>query len=437
MRRDARGLAVTAGTDDAVSAIDAFAHAIVRVTAGAEQVLAAAARHPDVPLLQLDAAALHLFALTYDGDRVAAAYLARAAAGPPPTAREARLAAALAQWHQHAYGDAAATLESLTTAWPDDLLAAKLCEFLYYVRGQQAEGARFLAHAERLRARHGGDPDLLAMLAFARALCGDGDGAEAAAQQALAADPCTPWADHALSHVWLRRGAVAPALAHLTRALPGWAQSNRVIWAHNAWHLALHHLEQLDVAAARALCAEVIWRPQEDLGGIALDAIALHWRAEMAGLESDPPWAAIAARLAPHAAECFMPFASAQAAFALARAGHHDALAALRAAVRAEAGRDTPDVRRAWAPLGRALVEACAALGRGDSAHAVALLAPVIDAVAVGGGSDAQCDLFRLAYARALLDTGRAAEARARLTALWGERPRTPLEQQWWARCTA
>lgn len=434
MALDARGLTVTCDDAAALAAIDDFAHRIVRVTAGAEAVLAAAETHPDVPMLALDAAALHLFALTADGDRAATRFLDRAAAlAPRMHPRESQLEASLRAWHRHDFSAAAAALEALTAAWPADLLAAKLAEFLYYVLGQQHEAARFRRHMERLAPHHAGDPDLLAMLAFARALCGDVDGAQLAAERALAIAPRTPWADHALSHAWLRRGAVAPAIAHLSAALPSWAESNRLIWAHNAWHLALHLLERLDVPAARHLLDTIIWRGGEDLGGIALDAISFHWRAEMAALDSGPPWAAIADRVAPRAAECFMPFVSAQVAYALARAGRDAPLRALRDAARAEAERETTDARRAWAGAGRALVEAAAALGVGDARRAVTLLDPVIAEVTVGVGSDAQCDLFRLAYARALADSGRRGAAAAYLKTLWGGAARTPLEAHWLA----
>ncbi|MDX2166944.1 MAG: hypothetical protein SF182_07775, partial [Deltaproteobacteria bacterium] len=300
MRTDARGLAITCDDDAARAAIDDFAHRIVRVTAGAEAVLAAAEHFPDVPLLQLDAAALHLFGQTRDGDREAMRFLTRAELlAPRMLPREAQLDGALRAWQRHDFSAAAARLEGLTSEFPADLLAAKLAEFLYYVLGQQHEGPRFRAHVQRLLPHHRDDPDLLAMLAFARELCGDTAGAEDAARRALELAPLTPWADHALAHAWIRRGTVAPAIAHLSAALPSWAQSNRVIWVHNTWHLALHHLERLDVAAARRLYDDVMWKAGEDLGAVALDAIALHWRAELAGLDSAPDWAAIADRITP------------------------------------------------------------------------------------------------------------------------------------------
>jgi len=428
----ARGLTVTCDSEAQRDAVESFAYRIVRVTAGADAVLPAADANPEVPLLQLYAAALHLFALTEDGDAAADRYLAVATGlAPRMNAREAHLDAALRAWRRHDFSSAATALEALTAIWPHDLLAAKLAEFLYYVLGQQHEGVRFLRHMERLVPHHADDPDLLSMLAFARELCGDVDGAQAAARRALKIAPHTPWADHALSHVWLRRGAVEPAIAHLSAALPSWADSNRLIWSHNAWHLALHHLERLDLAAAKRLLADVIWRADEDLGGIALDAIALQWRAELADLDSGADWRRLADRVAPRAAECFMPFVSAQVAYALARDGRGLPLDTLRDAVRAQAHRDTPDARRAWSHIGAAVVEAAIAAAQGDGARCAALLEPIIAEVSIVGGSDAQCDVFRLMYARALRDAGRRSDARAYLTSMWGAVARTPLEARW------
>src|SRR6516164_6165044 len=96
--------------------------------------------------------------------------------------------------------------------WPDtpsDLLTAKIAEFLYYVLGQQYMGPRFRAHMRRLEgAAHAGDPDFLAMAAFASELCGDYVAAEALAERALGIEPRNPWAQHALSHVLIRQGRV-------------------------------------------------------------------------------------------------------------------------------------------------------------------------------------------------------------------------------------
>src|SRR5262249_35598968 len=154
------------------------------------------------PLLQLHAASAYLYAQTAEADRAAAGFLARAeGASSRANPREERWRAALSAWQRHAFCEATATFESLTEEWPEDLVAAKSCEFLYYVLGQQNEGRRFLRHMERLRRHQGEDPDFLAMLAFARELTGDLEGARVTAEHALQIRADNPWADHALAHV--------------------------------------------------------------------------------------------------------------------------------------------------------------------------------------------------------------------------------------------
>src|SRR5262249_16988071 len=59
------------------------------------------------------------------------------------------------------------------------------------------------------------DSDFLAMAAFASELCGDYADAEARAERALGIEPRNPWAQHALSHVLIRRGRVREGLARL------------------------------------------------------------------------------------------------------------------------------------------------------------------------------------------------------------------------------
>ena len=85
-------------------------------------------------------------------------------------------------------------MEGITSEWPHDLLTAKFAVFVYYVLGQQHMGPRFRSHMARLEPMHAGDPDFLAMAAFASELCGDYGAAESTAERALAAAQRNPWA---------------------------------------------------------------------------------------------------------------------------------------------------------------------------------------------------------------------------------------------------
>ena len=426
--KDARGLDVTTDDATAVAAADDFAARLLRLDQGVEAILDAAQRWPDTPIVQLYAATFWLYGQTDDALETAAVHL-RACDALAMNARERALHRALALWHGNDNLRAVEAMEAITTEWPSDLLTAKIAEFLYYVLGQQYMGPRFRAHMRRLEGAHAEDPDFLAMTAFASELCSDYAAAEAVAERALAIEPRNPWAQHALSHVLIRQGRVAEGLARLESFLPLLATCGRPIHCHDAWHLALLHLEQLDVAAAMRVFRTHIWGITPDFVVEQLDAIALLWRIEMAAGPMDAQWPSIAEHIAPRALETFMPFMNAHYVYALARAGWADAVEAALAGVCARSAADDEEAKRVWAPVGRAVIEAAAAFGAGDRARAAALLDPVMPMMTSIGGSDAQDDLFRQTYLRSLQAAGRHVEAAAYFDAITAAKSRTPLDR--------
>jgi tetratricopeptide (TPR) repeat protein len=426
--KDARGLDVTTDDATAVAAADDFAARLLRLDQGVEAILDAAKRWPDTPIVQLYAATFWLYGQT-DGALETAAVHLRACDALAMNTRERALHRALALWHGNDNLRAVEAMEAITTEWPSDLLTAKIAEFLYYVLGQQYMGPRFRAHMRRLEGAHAEDPDFLAMTAFASELCSDYAAAEAVAERALAIKPRNPWAQHALSHVLIRQGRVAEGLARLESFLPLLATCGRPIHCHDAWHLALLHLEQLDVAAAMRVFRMHIWGITPDFVVEQLDAIALLWRIEMAAGPMDAQWPSIAEHIATRALETFMPFMNAHYVYALARAERADAVEAALAGVRARSAADDEEAKRVWAPVGRAVIEAAAAFGAGDRARAAALLDPVMPMMTSIGGSDAQDDLFRQTYLRSLQAAGRHVEAAAYFDVITAGKSRTPLDR--------
>jgi tetratricopeptide (TPR) repeat protein len=430
--KDARGLDVTTDHADAVAAADDFSARLLRLDQGVEAILDAVKRWPQTPVLQLSAAAFWLYGQTNDAIANAATHL-KACAPLAMNARERALHRALALWHANDNLHAVEAMEAITAEWPSDLLTAKLAEFLYYVLGQQHMGPRFRAHMTRLAPLHADDPDFLAMAAFAHELCGDYPAGEATAERALTIAPRNPWAQHALSHVLIRQGRVAEGRARLEAFMPLLETCGRPIHSHDAWHLALLYLEELDGDATMRVFHEHVWGITPDFVVEQLDAIALLWRIEMSGTIEDArldgEWASIADHVGTRAAECFMPFMNAHYVYALARAGRADALKAALAAVRARSDAKDEEATRVWAPVGRAVVEAAAAFGAGDRARAATLLDPVMAQMTAIGGSDAQDDLFRQAHLRSLQAAGRRADAAAYFAAITGNKPRTPLDR--------
>lgn len=386
-------------------AVADFRRRMLRYDAGAEAILPAAVRFPDDAMVLLCAAALHLYGQTAQDDAEAASFLDRAVrCGAEATAPH--FLRALRHWHAQRYDAAAGALEAATEFDPDDLLAAKVCEFLYYVMGQQYSGPRFRAHIDRVAAHHPDDPDVLAMQSFAHELCGDFGSARALAERSLAREARNPWAQHTLSHVAIRLGETEEGERRLRAFLPEAATCSHPVHTHTAWHVAMFDLERLDHGQALAILRSDIWGGVPDMVGEQIDAIALLWRLEMAGGDAGTAWNDIADHVEARCGEAYMPFLSAHHAYALARAGRDAAVQTLCATV---AGRVSDPV---WQATGQAVVLASVAFAQARWAEAATGLDPVMSRITTIGGSDAQDDLFRQLYFVALAKGGRAAEAR-------------------------
>ena len=145
--------------------------------------------------------------------------------------------------------------------------------------------------------------------------------------------------------------------ARMEAFLPLLATCGRPIHSHDAWHLALRYLEELDVAATMRVFHAHIWGITPEFVVEQLDAISLLWRIEMVGTPMDAQWPSIAERVTPRAIETFMPFMNAHYVYALARAGRADALnAGALADVRARSQAGDDEAKRVWAPVGLAVV---------------------------------------------------------------------------------
>ena len=170
--KDARGLDLTTDDPGAVAAADDFAARVLRLDQGAEAILDAAERWPEAAIVALYAAAFWLYGQT-DSALANATERLNVVEALTMNARERALYRALTLWQANDNLRAVEAMEAITAEWPGDLLTAKLAEFLYYVLGQQHMGPRFRAHMDRLEPAHSGDPDFLAMAAFASELCAD------------------------------------------------------------------------------------------------------------------------------------------------------------------------------------------------------------------------------------------------------------------------
>ncbi len=426
-----QGLDLSTNDDAVVRAFDHFSHCILHVSPGAEQILIDAENQPDEPVLRLGSVLFWLFGQTPETEASAAEGLRQLHALPPSVfnRREHLWLGALTQWSQRNFDAAALEFEKLTAAFPQDLLAAKCCEFMYYILGQQHSGPRFLQHMLRLRPFHQHDADFLAMEAFAHELCGDLKLARSRAEESLSATPGTVWAQHAMEHVLLWEGNNDAALELLSSWTSDWEVCARPVHSHNAWHLALARLDRLETGEAWRVFDEHVWMKTPNVVVEQLDSIAFLWRAEMAGVPVDAErWIELSKKIENACSELFMPFATAHYAYALARAEAVDSLDRVLHLTDQRASQNDEEALRVWAPTGRHVIHAAAALGKNQSQTAASHFDEAIDRMTEIGGSDAQDDLFRFAYIDSLSRAGRRADAGAYLNSRLRHKTPSPLE---------
>lgn len=431
MQTDARNLEVSGAGAEALAAVDDFRNELVAARPGMEAVLEAADRHPDCALLQIYAAMLHLYAQDHAGRSAARGLLDRAQglrAGT--TDREALFLDATEAWWAGDPEAGADRFEALTQRWPRDLVAVKACEFLYYVMGQHWSAARFLSHLERISRANADSGSFLGIWSFAAELSGHRERAIELAARALELAPADAWTHHALCHVYLMEGRAEEGRRMMRPHLEGWSRAVSSIQIHNTWHLALFDVVLLNPEPVLDLYHEHVASGESFGIGALIDAIALLWWLENAGFSQDDVWPALVPHLLPYVRDLEMPFVAAHFATALARGGEDEALEALLADVRGRASQQSGERRRAW-QVGSSLVEACAALGRGDARAGCEWLEPVIGEVGRVGGSDAQDAVFRYALVNALSAAGRSADALERVRALAAGREVLPFEARW------
>jgi hypothetical protein len=363
-------------------------------------------------------------------DARAALTQARALAAEAPERERAHLAAAEAcadgDWHAACAGWAA-----LLEQHPRDLCALQWAHLFDYYRGDAPQlrerPARVLpawdAH-DPLR------PYVLGMHAFGLEECAAYAQAEAVGREA-AASAKVPWATHAVAHVMEMQGRPDDGIVWLQERRADWGEGNGFA-NHHWWHLALFHIERMDLAAALSLHDEHLAGEHAALTLQRLDSASLLWRLQLLGADIGERWDALAVDWD------FSPEAIGHSAFNDAHAlmvrlgqGRLDVARSLidAAQAHAEAGHDSNAAmaREVGLPLMRGLL----AFARGRHAEALHLMAPLPAIAHRFGGSHAQRDVINqtllAAAARAgdrsalkdLLAVRRPAKARTPLTAHW------------------
>jgi len=327
------------------------------------------------------------------------------------------------------YGD-------LLIDYPTDSLAVHVAHALDFRLGQREmlrdRVAQVLPHWNDSMPGFG---YILGLYAFGLEETGDFVQAEEFAKRALKVQPDHAGATHVIAHVLEMQGRNREGIA--------WLESTRHIWQnnagfaiHNAWHLALFHVDVEESHAALDIYDRTLAPGPASSSAALVDASALLWRLKLRGIDLRTRWHALAAcwRQRPLAAQ--RAFSLMHAVMAFTAAGEtalaEQVCALLREDEAIRTASATDDLKVAI-PLSDALLAFC----RGDYAQALERMNSVRAIANRCGGSLAQCDFIHLTLIEAALRSQRAQFARALVAERTARKPESLLNWRLLARAGA
>src|SRR5437764_6545277 len=423
MPQDIHGLTISAASADAGAAFDRTILAYLKYRADTPEYLGRTlAADPQFALAHCLKG--YFAMLSYKQANVpVAAEAVRAARGlaTNATARERAHVDALDAWVAGDLDGALAIWETILEAHPTDVLALRLAHFNNFWLGRPRDMA---ASVERVLPKWGrelaGYGTLLSCRAFALEECGDYAAAEPSGRAAIAIDPGDVWGTHAVAHIMEMQGRHREGVAWLDELERHWAGGNNLLH-HLWWHRALFHLERGERDAALELydrrfrnLASPLTQAQPDLYIDVQNAASMLFRLERQGVDVGERWTEIADKAEARIGDCLSAFTLPHWMMALAATGRDGAAARMLDAMR-EFGRGRGTVARI---VGEIAVPVCAAVlahRRGEAAHAVRLMGPVLDDMHRLGGSHAQQDVLEQLFLDAAVKANLADDVRALL----------------------
>nr|HAT8713993.1 tetratricopeptide repeat protein [Legionella jordanis] len=407
------GLEVSTTSVDVINNLDHFYHQILGSGKEAGTILNAVERYPSNILLLSYAAAFNLYAQEHAATEVANDYLVQAESlFRSANLREKLTFQAIKAWSNLEYETALTFFAAIIELFPQDLLALKFAEWLYYCTGQAFQAEQFLALCYRCFKPNENNPYFLASFSFALELSGHYQEAKASAEKAISLERNTPWAHHSLAHVYLLQSDIEGGIKVLKDLQPTWEGILPLLRGHNSWHLALFHLANRDESQVMNLYPKIFGSlPNTALE--QLDAISLLWRMDMAGISQEQRFRDILPHLGLHPFEQYIGFNNAHFIYCLARAGEEELLKRSLADASDYANKLPPGYKRdLWQKTASPLLAGIAAFAKGDYSLAADLMATSFPYAFQMGGSDAQNELFTQSYFLSLLRSGQTKRAR-------------------------
>jgi tetratricopeptide (TPR) repeat protein len=334
-------------------------------------------------------------------------------------------------------GDPAGSLacfDALLERYPRDVLALQFAHQADFFTGNQdALRERPRRALAALDADVAGYGFAQGMLAFGLEEAGAYEEAEALGREAVARSPTDAWAIHAVAHVLEMQGRSGEGIDWYEAREADWAEAS-FFAVHNAWHLALYHLERDDHPAALAVYDRLLRPHRRSLVLNLCDAAALLWRLHLAGVDAGERWPELADAMGGKAEPGCHVFNDIHLALALAGAGRLAELDSLIARLQALAA-DGSDYAARLRAVALPAVRAAAAYARGSYGDAIILLAPALPELGAMSGSHAQREILTRTMCEAALRDGQRAIAHDILAAQARRKPGSPRLARELARC--
>ena len=425
MAKDQQGLTL-AGAPESATAFDLAIADYFGLTGDPVGILRQAlARDPGFALGGVAIAALYMIGgFRGDHPEVVKAFGAAEPTIRRASERERRHLAAASAWAEGKTSQAILGWETILVDHPTDALALRLAQDAYYFLGRSLAirdcAARVLPAWDR------GNPltsFILGLYAFGLEETGDLKRAEDFGREALAGNPRDAWATHALAHVMETANRQDDGVAFLKSTRADWSGAHFMA-GHNGWHLALFLIEQGCFDEVLADYDRFSAPKLADDGTLdRVDAAALLWRLELAGVDVGNRWAPVADKWMAHVDDHVLAFNDLHCAFAAARSPDPGDVKRFSRSLDVYERVGSGDNRRVTAEVGRRLIDGALAFADGDYAQAVEAILPVrYEAVRIGG-SHAQRDIVNLTLIAAAERSGQWRLARALLAERAGVRP--------------
>ncbi|MGE4480265.1 tetratricopeptide repeat protein [Acidocella sp.] len=350
---------------------------------------------PDFIIGHTSIAALNCLGGVPGQDEAVRAPLAAAEARAGQATKRERLHIAAARaWADGDITGAATHWESALADDPADIFSLRLAHDTHFFLGalpKLRDVPLSVLDAYRPGTRERGF--VLGMAAFGLEELGDYEAGEAAGREAVEINPADSWGIHAVAHVLEMQGRVRDGTDWLRGLEPHWTAANGLA-VHQWWHLTLYRLEAGAFDEVLAIYDDHIRATPASIVLDLVDAAALLWRLELAGVDVGARWRDLAAFWGVHAQEHVLAFNDLHIAMTYSGADDRGAADRLEASIQEYIGHEQGTNAAVSRSLGLPVIQALRAFRDGDYARTATLLRPLYKHLAPVGGSNAQRDLI-------------------------------------------